>query len=82
MKALLRSRYTRGEAMIFANATVDLVAEGTGLSTFKVEVWGKEPHDYVRTYEIMAKDEDAAAREGLDVFVEEIMDLISKETKQ
>lgn len=68
--------------MILANATVDLVAEGPGLSTFKVEVWGKEPHDYVRTYEIMAKTEDDAAREGLDVFVSEIMDLLDKETRQ
>lgn len=68
--------------MIFANATVDLVSEGPTLSTYRVEVWGKEPNDYVRTYEIMAKSEDAAAREGLDTFVEEITDLISKETFQ
>lgn len=68
--------------MIFANATVDLVSEGPTLSTYRVEVWGKEPNDFVRTYEILAKDEDSAAREGLDTFVEEITDLISKETFQ
>jgi hypothetical protein len=68
--------------MILANAVVDLVSEGPNLSTFKVEVWGSEPHDYVRTYEILAKDEDSAAREGLDTFVSEITDLISQETFQ
>lgn len=68
--------------MIFANATVDLISEGDNLSKFKVEVWGKEPNDYSRTYEILAKDEDAAAKQGLDTFVEEITDLISKETFQ
>lgn len=68
--------------MIFANAVVDLISEGISLNTFKVEVWGKEPHDFVRTYEILAKDEDSAAREGLDTFVSEITNLISEETFQ
>ncbi len=68
--------------MILANAVVDLVSEGPHLNTFKVEVWGKEPHDYVRTYEILAKDEDSAAKEGLDTFVHEITNLISQETFQ
>lgn len=69
-------------SQIFANAVVDLISEGPTLNKFKVEVWGREPNDYVRTYEILARDEDAAAREGLDVFVSEITDLISKETFQ
>lgn len=68
--------------MILANAVVDLVSEGSNLHTFEVRVWGKIPHDYVRTYEILAKDEDSAAREGLDTFVHEITDLISGETFQ
>jgi len=68
--------------MILANAVVDLVSEGPKLSTFRVEVWGNEPHDYVRTYEILAKDENSAAQEGLDTFVSEITDLISRETFQ
>lgn len=54
--------------MIFASATVDLISAGK----FRVEVQGKEPHDYTRTYEILAKTEDEAARQGLDTFVEEI----------
>lgn len=69
-------------SQILANATVDLISEGPNLSTFRVEVWGKDPNDYVRTYEILAKSEDAAAREGLDTFIQEIMDLISEETMQ
>jgi hypothetical protein len=68
--------------MILANAVVDLISEGANLSTFRVEVWGEQPHDYSRIYEIMAKDEDSAAREGLDTFVSEITDLISRETFQ
>ena len=47
-----------------------------GLGKFKVEVWGKEPNDYVRIYEITARDDNMAAREGLDRFVEEITKLI------
>lgn len=68
--------------MILANAIVDVLsappAHGQGLGKFRVEVWGKEPHDYVRVYEIAAKDDNMAAREGLDKFVEEISALIAK----
>lgn len=67
--------------MIYANAVVDVIdappAHGHGLGKFKVEVWGKEPNDYVRVYEITAKDDNMAAREGLDRFVEEIGKLIA-----
>lgn len=65
---------------IFANAIVDVVdappAHGYGLGKFRVEVWGKKPHDYVRIYEIPAKDDNMAAREGLDRFVDEITRLL------
>jgi len=67
--------------MILANAIVDVLsappAHGQGLGKFRVEVWGREPHDYVRVYEIAAKDDNMAAREGLDKFVEEISALIA-----
>ena len=67
--------------MILANAVVDVIdappAHGQGLGKFRVECWGKDPHDYVRIYEIRAKDDNLAAREGLDRFVEEIEKLIS-----
>jgi hypothetical protein len=62
--------------MIFANAIADVLEEppahGRGLGRFRVEVWGKSPHDYVRVYEIAAKSDSMAAREGLDRFVNEI----------
>jgi hypothetical protein len=36
--------------MILANAIVDVEREPTdvGLGVFRVEVWGRQPHDYVR----------------------------------
>jgi hypothetical protein len=71
--------------MIQASAIVDVIEEppphGKGLGRFRVEVWGKEPHDYVRVYEIAAKSDNVAAREGLDRFVEEIGDLLKKQEK-
>jgi hypothetical protein len=66
--------------MIYANAVVDVIdappAHGHGLGKFKVTVWGKEPHDYVRVYEIQGKDDNMAAREGLERFAEEIARLL------
>ena len=47
-------------------------AHGQGLGLFKVTVWGKEPHDYVRVYEIQAKNDTLAAQEGIRRFVEEM----------
>jgi len=75
-------QYTWEDLLIYANAVVDVIdrppAHGAGLGKFKVECWGKEPHDFVRIYEITAKDENLAAREGLDRFVEDISKLIEK----
>lgn len=69
--------------MIYANAIVDVLdeppAHGRGIGRFRVEVWGKPPHDYVRVYEIAAKSDNIAAREGLDRFVDEIGRLIENE---
>ena len=69
--------------MILANAVVDALEEppphGRGLGRFRVEVWGKSPHDYVRVYEIAAKTDNMAAREGLDRFVRDIEDLLKKQ---
>ena len=66
--------------MIYANAVVDVIdappAHGQGLGLFKVTVWGKEPNDYVRVYEIQGKDDNMAAREGLERFVNEISSLL------
>ena len=59
---------------VLANAVVDVVkpATATHIGHFKVEVWGKEPHDYVRTYEIMAKSDTMAAQQGIQKFVDEM----------
>lgn len=68
-------------ARILANAIVDVEDEPSpkGLGKYRVEVWGAvEPYDYVRIYVIRAKSKDLAAREGIDRFVAEISDLLSK----
>jgi len=69
--------------MIFANAIVDVIHQASPvtkeLSRFRVEVWGKAPHDYVRVYEIAAKDDNMAAREGLDRFVKDIEKLLAEQ---
>ena len=60
--------------MVLASAIVDVIRPPTpkGLGMFRVEVWGEAPNDYVRTYEIQAISDNAAAREGIDRFVKEI----------
>lgn len=68
--------------MILASAVVDLIdAPSGGLGKFRVEVWGKEPNDYVRIYQINAKNEDDAAREGLSKFEAEITALLERNSK-
>ena len=67
---------------ILAKAVVDVDQAATPLrlGKYTVEVWGAfEPYDYVRIYVIRARSEDQAAREGIDRFVTEIGDLLSKE---
>lgn len=58
--------------MVRCRATVDIVTEArapNAPSTYVVEVWGEEPHDYCRKYKIVARSDDAAAREGIERFV-------------
>ncbi len=59
---------------IRANAVVDTIKPSSpkGLGMFKVEVWGAEPYDYVRTYEIQAKNDTIAAQNGIQRFVAEM----------
>lgn len=66
---------------VLANAIVDIIHAPTavGLGTFRVEVWGRQPHDYVRVYTIQAKSDNLAAQEGLRRFVAEIEALIAEE---
>jgi hypothetical protein len=67
--------------MIPCNATVDVDKEPTliSLGRYRVEVWGREPNDYVRVYTINAASDTIAAQEGLSRFDEEISLLLSKE---
>jgi hypothetical protein len=59
---------------VLANAVVDIVKPSTpkGLGLFRVEVWGKPPYDYTRTYEIQTKSDTLAAQEGIRRFVDEM----------
>jgi hypothetical protein len=59
---------------VLANAVVDVIKPATPvtLGVFKVEVWGREPHDYTRIYEISAKNDTMAAQQGIDRFVREM----------
>jgi len=62
---------------VLANAVVDVIKPSTPvrIGNFRVEVWGLEPYDYVRVYEIMAKSDTIAAQEGIRRFVDEMQSL-------
>lgn len=64
-------------SQILANAVVDIIKPATPLRLghFRVEVWGKEPYDYVRNYEIQAKTDTVAAQEGIRRFTAEMEDI-------
>lgn len=59
---------------VLANAVVDVIKPATpkAVGHFKVEVWGREPYDYVRYYDIMSANENLAAQEGIARFVAEM----------
>jgi hypothetical protein len=61
-------------SQILASAIVDAIKPATPqrIGNFRVEVWGKEPYDYVRVYEIMSKSDTIAAQEGIRRFVAEM----------
>lgn len=67
---------------VLASAVVDIVSEPLpgqkGKGHYKVEVWGKEPHDFVRIYTIYDKSDTLAAQEGIRRFVEEMEQLENK----
>lgn len=64
---------------IGANAIVDVIRPATPrtLGMFKVEVWGRAPNDYVRIYEISAKNDTIAAQQGIQRFVKEVGDMLA-----
>lgn len=61
---------------VLCNAIVDVdqppAKDGKGLGKYRVEVWGREPHDFVRIYQIQAASDTMAAQEGIRRFVEEM----------
>jgi hypothetical protein len=59
---------------ILANAIVDLVKPSTPtrMGVFSVQVWGQDPYDFTRTYEIMAQSDNIAAQQGIQRFVNEM----------
>jgi hypothetical protein len=59
---------------VLASAVVDVLKEPSfpRVGNFRVEVWGQPPHDFVRTYEILAKSDTVAAQEGIQRFVHEM----------
>ena len=61
-------------ARVLASATVDVIKPNTPktIGHFRVEVWGQDPYDYVRHYEIMAQSDNMAAQQGIQRFVEEM----------
>jgi hypothetical protein len=68
-------------AQVLANAVVDVLRPSTPTRTgfFKVEVWGQPPYDYVRTYEIQARNDTVAAQSGIARFVKEMEELPQQE---
>ena len=64
--------------MILCKAFVETIRPATPhrLGEFEVVVMGEDPHDYMRTYRLKAKDDSIAARTGIDRFVEEITALV------
>lgn len=66
--------------MIFCKAYVETIKAATPHRSgdFEVIVMGEEPHDYMRTYRITAKDDNMAARTGIDRFVDEITKLTAE----
>ena len=78
---LTRVQYVREGDMIYCRAIVDTIDRPSphGLGLYRVEVLGREPNDWCRTYEISARDENYAAKEGMDKFIEEIGKLIDEQ---
>lgn len=65
--------------MILCKAFVETLRPATPhrLGEFEVVVMGEDPHDYMRTYRLTAKDDSIAARTGIDRFIDEITALVS-----
>jgi len=56
------------DGRVKASCTVD----DLGGMQYEVRVWGLAPFDHERTYTLKATSEDLAARQGLNLFVDEM----------
>ena len=67
--------------LIAASAVVDVIRPATPqrLGAFKVDVWGRQPHDYARVYDISAKNDTIAAQQGIQRFVKEIGAMLAEQ---
>jgi hypothetical protein len=61
-------------AQILAQATVDVIRPSTpiGFGLFSVTVWGQEPYNFTRVYEIAAQSDNMAAQQGIQRFENEM----------
>jgi hypothetical protein len=66
------------QTRVQASASVDMIKFGHP-PTWEVNVWGEPPHAHRRTYVIRAKDDNAAAFDGIAQFVAEMENLESAE---
>ena len=66
--------------MIPASAIIEVLRRPSpvGLGLFRVEVWGRDPHDYVRVYTVEAKSDTLAAQDALRQFDGDISALLSE----
>jgi hypothetical protein len=56
---------------ILASATVDIIRQGIP-ALWEVTVWGQPPFDHRRVYTLKANTDNIAAKQGIDLFVEEM----------
>ena len=65
------------------NARISIEKIGSApLGPYKVEVWGENPHDYVRTYTIKHRSPEDAASEAIQLFTQDIQKLIGNPPDQ
>jgi hypothetical protein len=55
---------------VLAQAIVDVIRPSTPVmfGLFKVTVWGQEPYNFTRVYEIPAQSDNMAAQQGIQRF--------------
>lgn len=61
-------------SQVLAQAIVDVIRPSTPVmfGLFSVTVWGQEPYNFTRVYEIPAQSDNMAAQQGIQMFVNEM----------